>query len=122
MTHFSAGSFFAGKDKDQYRKSFPVVESDFTKIRTGMSQSVTEHLNTEASLVPYLGRKSRSMKFAVKDEMEGDWSIVTALCFHWLKFKFSNLNFSLFDFVWCHLFTLIAECGFCFNLQIVIFL
>ena len=108
--HFSAGSFFAGKDKDQYRKSFPVTDSEFTKMRTGMSQSVTEHLNTEASIVPYLCRKSRSMKFAVKDGMEGDWSMFTALCSHWLKFKY--LNSSHCVFVWCHWFTLIAECVF----------
>lgn len=53
-----------------------------------MSQSVTEHLNTEASHVPNLCRKSRSMKFAMKDELEGDWSMFTAQWFYWLKFKF----------------------------------
>jgi hypothetical protein len=61
------------------------------KMRSGMSQSLTEHLDSEAGASPrYQFRKSRSMKLAVKDEVEGDWSKFKTLCFHWsnLKFKF----------------------------------
>lgn len=84
-------SDFTGQVRDQYRKSFPIGEYKLMKIRSGMSQSMTEHLDSEAGALPrYQFRKSRSMKLAVKDEVEGDWSNSTALCFHWSKFKINH--------------------------------
>ncbi|XP_053384790.1 rho GTPase-activating protein 190-like isoform X4 [Mercenaria mercenaria] len=66
---------YAGQARDQYRKSFPIGECELMKMRSGMSQSLTEHLDSEAGASPhYQFRKSRSMKLAVKDEVEA-WAI-----------------------------------------------
>jgi len=83
------------REKDENRKSFPTADRDFPKFRQGMSQSMTEHLNIEASSPRYPFKKSRSMKFAVKDEVEGDWLKVVTWCAFIGQFIFEHQPMAL---------------------------
>lgn len=93
--YISTSRAFTGILREHYRKSFPAVQSDVFRIRTTMSQSMTEHLDSELSMQPHFQfRKSRSMKLAVKDELEGDWRKCWMLLNFW--FYLQMLCFSLY--------------------------
>lgn len=82
---------FTGQVRDQYRKSFPIGDCQLMKIRSGMSQSMTENLDSEAGALPrYQFRKSRSMKLAVKDEVEGDWTLSASTVFSLVKIQINT--------------------------------
>lgn len=56
--------------KEHYRKSYPALEKDKSKLQSTLS---LEQADSERE-PHYQFRKSYSMKLAVKEEEEGDWS------------------------------------------------